>query len=274
MAAAIILAAPVLILSLAPAAAQAQVVASNAIDEENEAAADAILRAMSDYLGKTRNVTFDYSSDVEVISQGGQSSLSGLKLQFGSHGSVAMSRPDKLRASRTGGYSDIEIVTDGRTVSVAGKGTNTYAQGPASPSLDRFYDDFRNLTGADFPGADLLFSDVYSQLSDPVQQAFYIGAEDVEGIPADHLAFRTADVDWQIWVQKGPKPIPLKYIVTSKWITGAPQYQLRVRNWNDNPTLTPATFAFKPAAGAKSIDMNELTGIGDVPLPIAIGGRK
>src|SRR5690606_17100152 len=101
-AAAIILAAPVSILNLEPVAAQAQV-AGSPIDEENQAAADAVLRAMSDYLGKTRNVTFDYNSDVEVISQGGQSSLSGLKLQFGSYGSVAMSRPDKLRASRTGG---------------------------------------------------------------------------------------------------------------------------------------------------------------------------
>jgi hypothetical protein len=69
--------------------------------------ADKILKAMSDYVAsqKTLSVTFD--SDIEVITPNLQ------KIQFASSGRVQLSRPDKLRVARTGGYTDVEIVFDG-----------------------------------------------------------------------------------------------------------------------------------------------------------------
>jgi hypothetical protein len=62
---------------------------------EKDAAAIKTLKAMSDYVAgqKTLLVTFD--SDVEVITSDLQ------KLQFTSSGQIQLSRPDKLRASRT-----------------------------------------------------------------------------------------------------------------------------------------------------------------------------
>jgi hypothetical protein len=40
----------------------------------------------------------------------------------------------------------------------------------------------------------------------------------VIGVECDHLAFRNADTDWQIWIESGAKPIPRKYVITSKGI--------------------------------------------------------
>jgi hypothetical protein len=139
--------------------------------------------------------------------------------------------------------------------------------------VDELIDDVRDFTGAEFPGADLLFSDVYGQLSEPVENAIYVGSDIVDGIECHHLAFRTASVDWQLWVQKGPKPIPRKYIITSKWVTGAPQFQIRITDWNDSPVLKSDAFVFKAPEGAKTVNFNELEGIADLPLPAAIGGR-
>ena len=70
--------------------------------------AEKLLKGMADYVAgqKTLAVTFD--SDIEVITSNLQ------KIQFTSSGQVQLSRPDKLRATRTGGYRDVEIVFDGK----------------------------------------------------------------------------------------------------------------------------------------------------------------
>ena len=235
--------------------------------------ADALLREMSDYLSSVDNLTFDADVDVEAVSHGGQTGLSGQKVQFNSSGSIALTRPGKIRAQRNGGYMDVEIVSDGSTLTYYNRKSNSFAQTQAPATLDALFVEVRTNTGIEFTGADLLFSDVYSQLADQVLVGAYMGPAVIDGTDVYHLAFRALDVDWQIWIEAGDKPIPRKYVVTSKWITGAPQFTLRISNWNDSPELTAEAFAFQPTDGAEKVDINNLVGIGDLPLPVAIGGQ-
>ncbi len=58
------------------------------------------------------------------------------KIQFTNSGGALLSRPDKLRAHRVGGYADVELVFDGKTVSVLGKHLNAYAQFEGPGSVD------------------------------------------------------------------------------------------------------------------------------------------
>ncbi len=247
--------------------------AAPAMAQDTGEQARATLRRMSDYLADTPAFMMQYTSTVEVISHGGQTAMSGLKLQFGSYGAATVKRPNMIRASRTTGFADIDIISDGKTLTLYGRKINAYAQAGASPNLDMLIDDVRDHSGIAFSGADLLMSDVYKELTDPVEQAHYLGQDVVDGITCDHLAFRTPDVDWQIWIQVGEKPIPRKYIITSKWTTGAPQYELRITGWNDKPEITADTFAFKPPAGARTVGIDQIEGAGDLPGWIAVGGR-
>ena len=79
-----------------------------------------ILKGMSDYLASQKTISLSFDADIEVITPEIQ------KIQFASSGQVLLSRPDKLRATRTGGYADVEFVFDGKTVSVLGKNMNSY----------------------------------------------------------------------------------------------------------------------------------------------------
>src|SRR5450631_3912557 len=81
-----------------------------------------ILKAMSDYVASQKNISLTYDTDIEVITPEVE------KIQFTSSGKVLLSRPDKVRATRTGGYADVEIVFDGKTVSAIGKNVNVYTQ--------------------------------------------------------------------------------------------------------------------------------------------------
>ncbi len=38
----------------------------------------------------------------------------------------------------------------------------------------------------------------------------------MNGIECHHLAFRAEKVDWQVWVQAGDTPLPMKYLIISK----------------------------------------------------------
>jgi hypothetical protein len=57
-----------------------------------------ILKAMSDYVTVQKNASISFDSDIEVVTSELQ------KIQFTSSGQVLLSRPDKVRATRTGGY--------------------------------------------------------------------------------------------------------------------------------------------------------------------------
>jgi hypothetical protein len=229
--------------------------------------ADKILKKMSDYVAaqKTMSITFD--SDIEVMTPNLQ------KIQFTSSGQVQLSRPDKLRATRTGGYRDVEIVFDGKTLTMNNKDANDYAQVESAGSVDQLIDLLREKHGVTAPGADLLFSNAYDVMTEDVIEGAHIGKGVIDGVECDHLAFRNLETDWQIWIEAGDRPIPRKYVITSKAVAGAPQYTLRIKEWR---TDVPAdAFAFKPAQGAKKVALTDLNDIDEVPQGnVTTGGKK
>jgi hypothetical protein len=81
-----------------------------------------ILKAMSDYISSQKAFSLTYDSAVEVITPELQ------KLQFTSSGEVDLSRPVKLPSKRTGGYSNVETVFDGKIFTVINKDNNTFFQ--------------------------------------------------------------------------------------------------------------------------------------------------
>ena len=108
-------------------------------------------------------------------------------------------------------------------------------------------------------------------LTEDVVDAKHIGRGVIDGVECEHLAFRNVDTDWQIWIEVGARPIPRKYVITSKSVAAAPQYTLRIKEWK---TEVPAdAFAFKPAQGAKKIAFEGLGDIDEVPQGITTTGR-
>src|SRR5687767_11461271 len=83
--------------------------------QADDVAARNILKAMSDYLAAQKHLSAKFDVDLEIITPQVE------KLQFSASGDIVLSRPDKLRVSRTGGYSDVELVFDGKTASILGK---------------------------------------------------------------------------------------------------------------------------------------------------------
>jgi len=227
-----------------------------------------ILKSMSDYVSGQKTITLSYDTDIEVITPEIQ------KIQFASSGQVTLSRPDKLHASRVGGYANVEIFFDGKTASIVGRNINAFTQVDAPGTVDQLVDTLRNKYSVALPGADLLLTNSFDALSADVIKGVHIGEGVVAGFECEHLAFRNEDTDWQLWVQTGDKPIPRKFVITSKTLAGAPQYTMVIRDWKTDAPANGDVFAFTPPDGAKKLDPAALAGLDEVPPGLPIGGKK
>jgi len=210
--------------------------------------ATAVLQLMSDYLAATDAFSVNADVDFEVVASTGQ------KLQFSSYASLVMQRPSGLYLERRGPLADAEIFFDGNQLTLFGRRINAYAQQALTGTVDDAILAVEAETGIPFPGADLLFADPYAVLSEEVESSTYLGTAYINGVEVHHLAFREADVDWQLWVQTGDVPLPMKYVITTKWLTGALQYEIRLRDWNTSPQISNARFTFTAPAGATQLE--------------------
>jgi hypothetical protein len=108
--------------------------------------------------------------------------------------------------------------------------------------------------GLTIPLADLLFADPYKTLIANVRSAQYLGMGYVFNDKCHHLAFRQEGVDWQIWLDDGPKPLPRKVVITYKESAGHPQYTSFLSNWNLAADVPDSAFAAQIPAGAKKVE--------------------
>jgi hypothetical protein len=224
-----------------------------------EANAKSRLKAMSDYMAAQKNFSFNYDTYLEVVTTENQ------KLGLASSGTMTVSRPDKLRTTRTGGFADVEFVFDGKTLTMLGKNANAYAQAEAPGTIDQLVDTLREKYHRPLPGADLLMSNIHDQLMPEITNAKDLGSGVIDGVECDHLAFRTKDVDWQIWVAQGDRPYPCRYVITSTQVTRAPGYSIDLRDWKTDASITPAAFAFAAPANARKLNPGELRDFDDLP---------
>jgi hypothetical protein len=235
----------------------------------DEAQAKDLFKAMSDYLAAQKTLSLDFNSMLEIVSKEGQ------KIGLASSGTISLSRPDKIRATRHGGFADVELVFDGKTVSLLGKNANIYGQVNAPGSIDDLVDTLRDKYHRPVPGADLLMSNVYDQLMPQVTEVKDLGSGVINGIECNHLAFRTPDVDWQIWIAQGDRPYPCLYVITSHKVAGDPQYSLEIRNWKTGSDVAADDFSFKPPADAKQGDLSKLVNTDELPdIFKVVGGAQ
>ena len=77
-------------------------------------------------------------------------------------------------------------------------------------------------------------------------------------MPCEHLAFSLENVDWQIWIEAGARPVPRKIVITYKDEENSPQYTAILSNWDFQTKLPDFLFKFAPPDGAKEINVAEI----------------
>ena len=233
----------------------------------DDASARRILKSMTDYLDAQKN--FSVAVDLELDAVTPQIE----KIQFAASGKIQVSRPNRVHLYRKGGYAEVDLYFDGETVTFVDRFRNQYAHTKMTGSIDQLVNKLRAQYMLEMPAADLFITNNYEALIDDVIEAKHIGLGVVDGVDCEHLAFRNADTDWQLWVRTGDRPIPCKFEITSKTVAAAPGYRIRFHDWKDGDPGA-AAFRYKPAPGAKLVDINAMTNIDELPPPAALKEGK
>ena len=213
-----------------------------------EAKADGVLRAMTTYMAGLKQFSAQTENSLEVVTADGQ------KIQFVAPASVTVSRPDKLRADRRGDIVDQSFFYDGKSLTLYNPGTKVYATVPAPGTIDAMLDFARTRLDVIAPGADLIDTRAYEQLTKDVKSGKYVGLEVVGGQRCHHVAYRGAEVDWQLWVREGDRPWPCRYVITTRDVAGAPQFTVQIVKFDPAPKIAADMFRFVPSPGAKAVE--------------------
>jgi len=212
------------------------------------AQADRMLRAMSDYLKTAGEFTFhaDISYDSVLTS--------GEKIQYGGTADISVHRPNRLHVAYRGDEQQRRVFFNGRTITLYDVAANVYAVTEVPSEIDAAVDLIFKKFGFSVPIADLVYADPYATLTENVQAGSLVGRHAVDGTPTYHLAFTQETIDWQIWIEDGPQPIPRKLLITYKNEPGSPQYTARLSGWDFQPRLSDHYFQFQTPAGANEIE--------------------
>ena len=210
-----------------------------------------ILKRMNDYLLSQQIVGFQAFENEEVVLDDGQKIMSSREIQF------KMARPNKFHAQVKDGESELEMFNDGSSFTLFRKDLNFFATTNTPPSLPEVFAKLHEKLNIQVVAQDILRDDSYKFLLASINSGFVVGDALVHGVLCTQLAFRLTDTDMQIWITKGQQPLPMKYVVTSRWITGALQYTITFLDWTSHNDIDNEVFVFKAPKDAKEIPFAE-----------------
>jgi hypothetical protein len=232
--------------------------------EEGQAAKD-MFKVMSDYMAAQQKVHFTYDASLEIVTADLQ------KVSFANSGAVTMTRPDQLRFVRTGGFTDFEILYDGKSVTALGKNLNVFAKVPVEGSIDEALDTLTFDYDVQAPAADLLSTNPYERMMDNVNDAKDLGSGVIGGKECNHLAFRTKETDWEIWIAQGDAPYPCRFTITSKMMAMAPSYSIEITSWKAGADVPLNDFKLS-TGDAKEVELEDMTEGMEMALDVAKEG--
>jgi hypothetical protein len=226
--------------------------ASPQAEKAKEPAPLQVLKKMCDYLKGLQQFSCQAEITEDVLLTTGQ------KIQLGKSVEASVRRPNRMRAESQGDAENRQMIYDGRIITLMDRSKNVYTTIDAPPEIDAALNHAIQTFDLRAPLADLIYTDAYKYLTSGVISGFYAGLHKVQGVPCHHLAFRLKDIDWQIWIEDSPTPLPRKFLITDKKAKGL-QFTALFSKWNISPQLEDSLFTFVAPEKAEKIDLRPVT---------------
>jgi hypothetical protein len=204
------------------------------------------LRSMGAYLRSMK------SYGVQVKGARDEVLADGQKIMIAGSVNYLVRSPDRLRAEINTDRKQRTIYYNGKTMSLYAPRMHYYATVAAPPTVSQMLDTVRAKYGVDLPVADLFLWGTPNDGVKNLTQAKYIGPATVDGIATDQYAFRQDGTDWQIWIERGGRPLPRRLVITTTDQTAQPQYMATLM-WDQSARTDDANFAFVPPKDAHKI---------------------
>lgn len=206
------------------------------------------LQRMRAYLGSLTTFEVKTETSQDLVLDDGQT------IQLDGGAQYKVRRPNGFEVKVTAGAKVRNFIYDGHQLTVYAPQLGFYAQAPAPPTIRQTLDAASDKYGISFPLEDLFRWSEPGDQQVPLKAAMVVGDSTVGGVPTTQYAFRQGAVDWQVWIQKGPQPIPRKIVIIDQTDAARPAYTVRL-TWTVNPTIAADAFTFRPDKDAKQISL-------------------
>lgn len=198
--------------------------------------ADGLVQKMLGVLNGTAAFTLHVEKLYDVVL------ISGPKVQHSGAMDIAVRRPDRIYVSYGDDFQAKEIWYDGAALTIQDHDTGVHGAVPAADTIDATVDLLAEKYGLFLPLAELFSSDSLAKYAELAGDKYYIGLSDVNGTPAHHVLFTGPYANWQVWIDAGETPLPLK-IVIDEWARfGEPQQTIFLSEWDLAPELSDEVF--------------------------------
>lgn len=180
----------------------------------------------------------------------------GQRIEFGERRRVTLQRPDRFRveAERSDGDRGL-ILFDGKTLTAFKSDDNIFAQVDKNGTVDDVLVYMIRDLGLTLPLARMFHSGFRQSLEKMATSVSFVEENFLFDVPTDHLTARSRDVDLQVWIAQGEKPLPRRAVITYKNEPGQPQFWAELSDWDFAPKVTDESFAFTPPTGAEKIPL-------------------
>lgn len=210
------------------------------------------LTRMGNYLRGLSSFEVRSDTTLDVVTTKGE------RVQLGGKVDYKVRRPNGFQIAATSDFMNRRFYFDGKRFTISAPMLGFYATQPAPPTIREMLDVVWKKYGISLPLVDLFrWSDPNESAPDKLTSGFYVGAAMIDGVTTDHYAFRQADRDWEIWIERGDHPVPRKLVIVNRDDSARPAYVARL-TWNVTPTLTADDFTFKPRPDSKAIHIEPL----------------
>jgi len=209
------------------------------------------LQNMFDFIGESKKISVSVESNYDVIQKSGQS------IEFGAISYWHIKRPNKVRIdikNRDG--NERNFYFDGNTITLYDKDQNVYAEVNKKGSIDQAFDYYMDELDMPLPLAELFSKEHPFNLKQKITSSTFLGDSTINGYLCDDLAYRTEDIDMQIWIQQQKNPLPQRFVITYNNSPGKPQYRAQFKNWDLSPKVPDSLFKFKPPKDAEKIQFS------------------
>ena len=177
-----------------------------------------------------------------------------VKVLFAGAMDFALQRPNELEVEYKSDLGSKMVWYQNDTLTILDPSHGVYSTISVPASIDGMFEQVEKVHDLTIPLSDLAFSDPCQNFRKEIIFGAYVGVGDVNGVECDHLAFSSHTQDYQLWLDRSGKPLPLRVVVNYRTEPGSPEYIATISGWKFPPEIVATRFKAAIPKDAKRIE--------------------